>query len=95
MTTYKIPPRGPADVNVLIALTWLKDAHAVQLAEVNNVLMFIDPTAKRACEVPPEALAGCIDGGWANWDESNDVSKINITEDGIYQAQRFQKLNKL
>jgi hypothetical protein len=95
MTTYRLPPRGPTDLNILIALTWLKDAHAVTLAEVNNVLVFIDPATKRACEVPPEALAGCIDGGWAVWDESKDVPEIGITESGRYQAQRFQKLNKL
>ena len=95
MTAYRLPPRGPDSVDVCIALTWLKDSHAVQLAEVDGKLMFIDPATKRGCEVPPEALAGCIDGGYAAWDETRDVPEINITERGIYQAQRFQKLNKL
>jgi len=93
--SYKLPPRGPTDLNVCIALTWLKDAHAVQLAEVNNVLVFIDKTTNTGCEVPPEALAGCIDGGYATWDETKDIPEINITESGRYHAQRFQKINGL
>ncbi len=90
-TAFKLPPTGPRDVNVWLALFGLATHSHGAIDPETGAVFVVDP--ERMLKYPLDLA--CVDElvrlGWVSDAAGHD--ELKVTEKGVYWSGRFIRLN--
>lgn len=88
---FKLPPNGPRDVNVWLALFGLATHDHGAIDPATGEVFVVDPERKLKYPLDLACVDELVRLGWVSDAAGHD--ELKVTEKGAYWARRFARVN--